>query len=276
MNAQVLEIGAGFRPATATPGKLLQNPTTNFTAIDARPKEISGAGNVHEYPGTFLAAEMAELPFANQSFSHVIMRSVFGEYTMSLDRTGSTVENTFLGMYEAFRVLKTGGQIIIAEENTPEAPSTPYQIGGILYDAGFEDITVMPCQNMTNDHWRKARTAFWGIEQQPNPDLQWRPGQPIDQQYGFLITAGRHNARIEHFQEMVFNKKLIQKALEEKTPQRDNEPRWRNGNFQRKAKVTELDDPSTAITVVTKDQTFPLSEYQERKTNGTAGCSFLV
>jgi len=260
MNHRILEIGTANSPATVHAGPFLQDTTTEYVGIDTREERLRGAVSLG-YQGPFMAAEAAELPFPDQVFTHVIMMSVFGEYTMGPDMTGSSLDNTFNGLFEAFRVLKNGGQLLIAEENTPEAPATPRHIGSVLLEAGFEDIIVMPCQDMTNSNWCKERTKFWDIGKAKDAVYRWRPGEPIDSKFGYLISAYRHNTPTEKFEVTVH------------THGNRKSRRTRNTSLQKTARniprFSKTYDPASEITVVAKDETFPLSEYKARLQHGT-------
>lgn len=210
MPTRILEIGAGSLPAIDVPGTAFAEPAhIEYVALDALPEEFNPTLHSSRpqiealyQNATFLAGDSAALPFRNEVFDAVIQRSVFGEYTMPPEFTGSSQFNTQLGPYEAFRVLRPGGTITIAEENTPRAPATPTSIAGILLDAGFTNVRVFPCQEMTNPAWHEARTRYWGIPHNTQ-DKKWSFGEPIDKRWGYVVTADRPEAELEVFQAKV-------------------------------------------------------------------------
>ena len=199
MIERVLEIGPSNTPATKFPGTLLQQAGVEYVTVDANANRLSpkvnyGANpNVRQRP---IVADSARLPFGAETVSSVIMRSVFGEYSMDPEYTGSSRQNTYLGLYEAFRVLRPSGTIHIAEENTPDSP---YGIGDELYKAGFTNIRVYPCQDMTNPHWQDERTKYWSLYERDMPDGVFAFGRPIDPKWSYLMTATRPDVATEPF-----------------------------------------------------------------------------
>jgi hypothetical protein len=166
---QVLEIGGSNSPAIAYPGNLLVDPRVVYHAVDCDETRLfEGIRLQHEsFRGTIgriVVGDSAMLDWPDGCLNYAASRSVFGEYTMPPDRTGSSIDNTHAGIMELFRTLRVGGEVFIAEENTPEAPATPYAIGVSLLSAGFHEVTVYPCQNMENEHWLAERTKIWGLQ----------------------------------------------------------------------------------------------------------------
>jgi hypothetical protein len=264
MSACVLEIGAGSRPAPFEPGSIFMEKGTRYLGIDADEENASQAfdwdnTSTAGYCGRIIVADSAELPITDKSMSHVIMRSVFGEYTMPPEFTGSSLDNTTLGIYEAFRVLQNDGEIVIAEENTPEAPAEPDRIGELLHRVGFDDITIYPCQNMRNPHWVAARTRFWGMDK-PGDTSKYFCGKPIDPEWGFLMKATKPETETTTFEQTISIKSAWRANNAHGWDSRHCVPFTRNAIFQKSIRETPLDPDSedpfgySGMTVITKDE----------------------
>lgn len=270
---KVLEIGAGCEPAIRLPGALLQEPATEYFAVDADPEKTERAFRQDtEAQAAYLAClritEGAILPFDDRSIGHVIMRSVFGEYTMDPQFTGSSHENTFLTLYEAFRVLEVGGQIAIAEENTPEPPATADNIGATLLDAGFTDVVVYPCQSEQNPHWYRERTKYWGIKTQ-NGYTRGGPGASKD--VGYLICGTRPDVETEEFEKPTALNSVWKRNMQRGWDHPDTEVWVKTERFQRSKRTLPVgyDEERKLIKMITKDGETDLATYMTQVAAGS-------
>lgn len=211
MAQRLLEVGSGYNPALQNPGYVFEDDQLQYVAVDANricppykvewkvfkrfetPLHITGA-----------LAVMNALPFADETFDHVIMRSVIGEYSLHLlDTTfrgdpdvpnllsGRSFTETMAGFTEVHRVLKPGGTLAIAEEDTPADSS---RLAGHLRQTGFESPQITPFRadmftgrftrgsKGSSRHkikpdfaWVHRRSKYWGTT--PTRD---RYGQDID------------------------------------------------------------------------------------------------
>jgi|GEM_PF-3173154 len=193
---RILEIGPGNNPAIFEPGSILQEADVEYFSLELIPENSESWMADYEsepwqrYLGSLSIGNCADMPYADQCFSHVIMRSVFGEPTDQRAYPGRKHKDKFAGLQEAFRVLEADGEIVITEENTPPKPKQLTKLGWTLLAAGFEDVTVYPCQDLHNPYWLNIRTQYWGMGEPVN-NLIHGAGQPIDMQCGYLVHAWR-------------------------------------------------------------------------------------
>jgi hypothetical protein len=158
--SRVLEIGYGSRPAV-NEGTLFCDRRVTYFGVEL-PHEFEGSFaryqiETPEFPA--ITADMAALPFADESFSHVLLRSVYGQFKSRPE----IIDNVRMGIYEAVRVLEPGGTMVVAEENTPKG--TDY-IGRDLTGAG---LIIKACHEMEHewedmpldDPWKKARSKYY-------------------------------------------------------------------------------------------------------------------
>jgi SAM-dependent methyltransferase len=277
MPEMILEIGPGGQPAVNSPGPAF-DAGTRYYAVEPllRDRATCGADVMAFEDSDLILADSAALPFKDETFSDVISRSVFGEYTMDADRTGSNLENTYSGLYEAFRVLRPDGQIVIAEENTPRPPATPLQIGGVLLDAGFADVRVYPCQDMQNPHWREARGAYWRL---PRTEDRLSRDRPIDTKWGYVITAERPVAELETTSQQIGLNGIWRANMQRGWGHPDNRPMTAQADFKyAKKPATDGKRPDwrSQLTVVAAD-TGPVdySAYEAAVRAGTTKSLFL-
>ena len=187
---RILELGVADTPAIRTGGSQWSEDF-DYIGTDARANELGQllgsrrtANRYEPIPGDvadrshYALADSAMLPFRGGAFDAVLMRSVFGSYTMGSDNTASTPGNTDLGIAEAWRVLKPGGRLVVAEENTPVNFADPKRLAGLLHGFGFEDVNCYPAQGQTNRDWMAERGRYWC-------DV------PIEQFGSFLFSAIR-------------------------------------------------------------------------------------
>lgn len=176
MTTEVLEIGAGIDTETALfhKGELLDKPNVGYTGIDLPmlywPEKggynaalnVKGAPVASEGAG-FVAANAKNLPFRDETFDFVLMRSVFGELSMDDAFQSSDLSSVRSSLPETRRVLKSGGKIIIAEENTPFDPTILLEW---VVESGFEieDIAFMNSdygEESGNSEWESIRNLYY-------------------------------------------------------------------------------------------------------------------
>lgn len=283
MNISVLEIGPGDSPAIEYPGSVLQQEGACYTAVEPRVKTVEILLRRHQeelerFTGDVVVGNSAELRFPDQSFSHVIMRSVFGEYTMPPAFTGSALHNTDYGIYEAFRVLEDDGELIVAEENTPYKSAGASRLASRAIYAGFEDITFFPCQELQNQDWREARTRFWDIVEQP--DSKYGPaGLPLDSRLGYLMQARRPKIDTETFEVEISDKEAWRANMERGWNHPDNVPYSKTVELQKSVKkiVRDKDDAWSMfrqVSIVTTEGTIDMGTYLEEL--GSVDRGFLL
>ncbi len=186
MSERVLEIGAGRMPAIMNPGTIFTQDNAEYVALD-----VQGVGEPYEsriigeprklLEITKVIMDASVTPLSAEYFDHVIYRSVFGAFTPyrynpknvpyepKKDNYGTTWTNTVDSLTESYRVLKPGGIICIAEEDTPIRED--YVWDG-LARAGFDTIAHIPSKlraapdyfdELPGDpDWLAARGKYWG------------------------------------------------------------------------------------------------------------------
>lgn len=248
----IVEIGPGRSPAITAMGSLI-TPATRYLGISpARPEEEDLVRKYAELGIATLDADFADLSaLGDGCTARVIMRSVFGEYTGPPDLTGSSLDNTRLGLFEAFRIIQERGEIVIAEENTPEGPAQPLYTASVLLHAGFTNVRVMPCQNMENPHWRETRGKFWNLEHD----------HPINPKWGYIIAADRPAANPNEFEpiERTILLKKVHRAL--RAGEIDEETPWTTSKTYLFKKPEAREGES--ITIITKDATTDMDTYMK-------------
>ncbi len=171
----VLEIGYGSNPAIDE-GTLFQDSRVNYIGIEL-PKIFKGCfkGFRRSEAGfSEVTGSMSALPFRDESFDYVLMRSVYGQF----DSRPEIVTPVRCGVAEVSRILKPEGKIVVAEENTPLKQSYIYLE---LTSMGFviEGQYKMPgrWENTSEyDDWRVNRSKFYA-------------GKPM-QDFGAHLTIG--------------------------------------------------------------------------------------
>lgn len=157
---RVLEIGRGGRPADKLGGTLFQGDNIQYVGIDL-PQEIQS----HWDTTNMIGANAAHMPFRDDSFDYILMRSIFGQYTSDLAVSDIDDIRTW-GMCEAFRVLKPGGTIAISEENTPWYIQ---YVESYLKDVGFKVTDYAQLKQLyeetpEDDKYRTLRSQFYNNE----------------------------------------------------------------------------------------------------------------
>jgi hypothetical protein len=159
MPNRLLEIGAGSRPAIQNPGWLLGAPEVEYFAVDYNglsrvveyDKRLDPADAEHTYYGTACRAAMDQLPFRDESFRHVIMKNVIGEYSLGLlkgkdphtpdNMSNRSYASALQGFHDILRVLEPGGEVVVSEEDTP---ADCLQLASHVSAAGFTDVAITP------------------------------------------------------------------------------------------------------------------------------------
>lgn len=153
---RILEVGFGTSPAFKHKGTLFHNPNLQYTGIEFLPE-------LCQFDST-LAASIGHLPFKDNTFDYVMMRSVFGMFKDSplySPKPFNFEEVADNGMKDSFRVIKPGGQIAILEENTPWKIE---YVKAYLERVGFQvrDSAIM------NNHWEKlSKRSKWKRLREP-------------------------------------------------------------------------------------------------------------
>ena len=158
---RILEVGFGTKPAFKHGGTLFSNSDLEYAGIEFLP-------GLCQFEGT-LAASIGHIPFKDNTFDYVMMRSVFGMFKDLPHYPPEPFDFEEVaddGMRESFRVLKPGGQIAILEENTPW--NIRY-VKAYLERVGFQ---IKDSEVMNNDweklgrrsKWKKLREPFFNTE----------------------------------------------------------------------------------------------------------------
>ncbi len=232
MPNRLLEIGAGDNPAIQNPGTIFSAEDIDYLAIDA--KRISTMVVYdryeplsNEYYDTACIGAMSALPYKNEAFRRVIMKSVIGEYSLSFLRTKDpqtqgirsrqTLAETLEGFSEVFRVLEPGGQVVISEEDTP-ADHT--QLVRRLSKVGFSGLTTIPYNQRlfqpglgrydqrsdifptwdmpepsfshADQNWLNARGTYWGLRNRNDPLARLGRVNHVAENYyehSYILTA---------------------------------------------------------------------------------------
>lgn len=151
---QVLEVGCGpqFKWANYCGGLLFQS-NVEYTGIDPGMEFMGPA--IQGGEAEAIAADCKDMPFEDRTFDVVMMRSFFGQFTVSRLLHGLHGATT-TGLMETYRVLKPGGEIVVAEENTPWDARA---VEEFLSHRGFR---VTAFEYMSEFHWTEV-----------NPDSPW-------------------------------------------------------------------------------------------------------
>lgn len=164
----ILEIGHGSIPAVSHGGgSIFQTGNARYYGIDL-PFEYNGRKRKkNEEEGNnivFVVGDAAALPFQDNTMNTVLMRSVFGQFTERAGNAPYHLENIRSGaLFESFRVLKPGGQLIIFEENTPEQKGL---VESWVQYAGFIPTQLLTLQDAfenlpEDDTWRTLRGLYF-------------------------------------------------------------------------------------------------------------------
>jgi hypothetical protein len=192
MTNRLLEIGAGAYPAIQNPGWLFDQEPIDYFAIDAngvsRIKKpnwgIFADGYRHEIYDTACLGRMNKLPFRNETFRRVIMKSVIGEFSIGLlddsdpyraeGMNGQTFADTIGGFKDVLRILEPGGHLVVSEEDTP---ADCLQLGSHLSQAGFSDIEITPYSQHFRMEFRRYYPNYSRVESEDKfttATAQWR------------------------------------------------------------------------------------------------------
>jgi SAM-dependent methyltransferase len=174
---KVLELGNGGWPASKMGGSIFDDHNADYVGIDL-PKEARSYWDKSSLTG----ANSAHMPFRDDSFDYIVMRSIFGQFTGR--ETPSDIEDVRMwGMYEAFRVLKPGGIIAVSEENTPWYIQ---YVESYLKEAGFKvtdyaQLTQEYDDTPDDNKYRKLRSQFYNNRPTMAGPTSWG--------YPFIIVA---------------------------------------------------------------------------------------
>ncbi len=165
---RVLEIGSGILPANTQGGTLFARDNIDYVGIEVRNHRNKKNQNV-------LYANAAHMPFADDAFDYILMRSIFGQFT-GFFPVSHKDDICRWGMYESFRVLKPGGTMVISEENTPWKRE---EVSESLMDAGFSIIAYAEKErgsddNSQNDQYRRLRDPYFMTPPTDDGFMNWR------------------------------------------------------------------------------------------------------
>lgn len=118
---RVLELGFGSsdRSAVVTGGELFADPEVAYFGMSL-PDEWQGVKEEHFDQVKPVDGHWAAIPYRDNTFGFVLMRSCFGQFTHSHNDAASMAWAVPHGMHEVARVLEPGGTLFITEENTPQ------------------------------------------------------------------------------------------------------------------------------------------------------------
>ena len=188
---KVLEVGCGHLegfpsrgPAIENPGHILARDGVDYVGVDLPGGFMrygiglredgtphSGDGPVHGLAQRFKAVEanVAALPFPDEAFDLVMLRSVFGEFRgwdWGSDRRDFNPMDLYgAGMSEINRVLVPLGRLVIAEENYEEDVEL---VKRYLGSVGLEVTEFAQMKNhgdyekRDGTHWYDLRSRYYG------------------------------------------------------------------------------------------------------------------
>lgn len=193
---RILEIGFGGSPAVISGGTLFNNPSTKYVGLDLmkrndwrgnhmltdeRQESLNTVDETLKYlknndvahsSAVFVQGSVRNLPFPNQTFSAIVMRSVFGQFKESPRIWVAHIDSVRgEGLQESFRVLEPGGKIVILEENTPwdseltksYLKSVGFRIMAFAFmESAFENLEE-------SSKWKKLRKPYFKIPPNHGP-----------------------------------------------------------------------------------------------------------
>lgn len=193
---RILEIGSGTMPATEQGGTLFQQKNVDYIGIEVRNHRNGKRKDV-------LYANAAQMPFADDSFDYILMRSIFGQFTGFFPVSHQDDIQKW-GMDESFRVLKPGGRIVISEENTPWSKDKVIES---LSEAGFSIESLAKSEKRyadtsEDDLYRKLRDPFFkttptndGLDHWGSPYILIAK-KPLDPVYEIVAAEIRQQKKI--------------------------------------------------------------------------------
>lgn len=151
---RVLEIGCGANEhllAKNAGGELFDDPLVSYIGMDL-PQTLQQPTLTNLLAREdIIIGNCVEIPFQDQTFDFVLLRDVFGQFTEGLTKLGiKGVIDLRYGLMEAFRVLKPGGKIVIADECTPY---NPHFVEYFLLNAGFRPTDF---EYMSEEKWEEV------------------------------------------------------------------------------------------------------------------------
>src|SRR4051812_392685 len=98
------------------------------------------------------------------------MKNVLGQFEDNSGHVSDLEDVRTWGLMKAFRTIKPGGHIVVAEEITPWESN---YLEGYLKDNGFEPIAYEHISDtfdpaMPNQKWQQLRRNFYGPAQRPS------------------------------------------------------------------------------------------------------------
>lgn len=166
---RLLEVGLGSFPAPVSGGTSFANRDLEYTGIELDsmyldPDTVDDLREINP-KSDILGGTIASLPFKDETFETVLMRSMFGQFKSGYkSHLLDTV--TVNGIAEVFRVLRPGGEIVLVEENTPFELRL---VESWLEYHGFEEIKSAEIEKKykrlteENSEWLKMRRPYFNI-----------------------------------------------------------------------------------------------------------------
>lgn len=160
MSVEVLEIGYGSKPAFKE-GILFRDNTVRYIGLEL-PTSFDGSFVWASDPRDFthITGSMDMMPFRDEAFDYVLMRSVYGQFKSQ----PSIVSAVRTGIYECMRVLKPNGKMVVSEENTPrdaEYIERELKSTGFIIEAS-QYMSKKPWdETPEDDEYRATRNLFY-------------------------------------------------------------------------------------------------------------------
>lgn len=196
MALNVLEIGYGssIRSAALSDGDVFNDSGVSYFGVDL-PRERGDVKPEHFETIKPVEAHWAALPYADESFGAVAMRSCFGQFRDAPTGWVSKIWSVGFGLLEVARVLEPGGQLFISEENTPQDPD---KVVLDVMQAGF-DIEAF---EKGTDASGKLNPAFASLRQRFYGEKSLGVAGSIFRNQRYVLSARKPVARAYSVQEI--------------------------------------------------------------------------